>query len=367
MARQVTLNVQCAGHSLAPGTDFHSFTLSQSLFAPHALTLHVPFDHVEGPLKGFLSKSPKLLSQVVEVIIAADEAFHFNGHQKIKTQELCFKGLVAGLSAGQDSDYRSSVRVQGYSPCWMLSDGLQKRTFVDMSLEAIFNDVLGPYAENVLARSINPTYTAKVPYVVQYEETNYAFLSRLAAEYGEWFYYDGTTLRLGSPDNSPAHDLVADGEWNSFHFSLALRPTRAVLYDYDYQTHEPRTGNTSDQKVPGLQQHLYGKVVLEKAESLFQQPLHVSAGIPGATPFELVEEAKAFKAKRAADLVQVQGYTSQPCGWAGCSRSADRASGPTSRPRKVLVPTASSTLRITWMHAAITATRSRLFRTWRAW
>lgn len=58
MARQVTLDVRCAGRLLAPGTDFHSLTLVQSLFAPHALTLHVPFDQVEGPLTPFLTNAP---------------------------------------------------------------------------------------------------------------------------------------------------------------------------------------------------------------------------------------------------------------------------------------------------------------------
>jgi type VI secretion system secreted protein VgrG len=308
MARQVTLDVRCAGRLLAPGTDFHSLSLHQSLFAPHALTLHVPFDHVEGPLAGFLSQAPEqLLSQDVEVEIEADEAFHFN-----QAQTLRFKGLVAGLSTGQDSDYRSSVRVQGHSPCFLLSDGLQKRTFVNQTLRAIFQAVLQPYPNNLLTRTLEPTHQAALPYVVQYEETNYAFLSRLAAEYGEWFYYDGTTLRLGAPAHSPPHDFVADGEWNGFHFGLTLRPTRAVLYDYDYQTHEHRTGETSAQQVPGLQQHRYGKVVLAKAEALFQQPLYAAAEVPGATPAQLVEEAKAFKAHRAADLVSVQGYSDQP-------------------------------------------------------
>ena len=308
MARQVTLDVRCAGRLLAPGTDFHSLRLHQSLFAPHALTLHVSFDQVEGPLTGFLSQAPEqLLSQDMEVEIEADEAFHFN-----QAQTLRFKGLVAGLSTGQDSDYSSSVRVQGYSPCWLLSDGLQKRTFVNQTLTAIFQAVLQPYPVNLLARTLEPTHQAPLPYVAQYEETNYAFLSRLAAEYGEWFYYDGTTLRLGTPANSSPHDFVADGEWNGFHFGLALSPTRAVLYDYDYQTHQHRTGETSAQQVPGLQQHRYGKVVLAKAEALFQQPLHAAAEMPGATPAQLVEEAKAFKAHRAADLVQVQGYSDQP-------------------------------------------------------
>ncbi|UYZ64938.1 type VI secretion system Vgr family protein [Hymenobacter weizhouensis] len=308
MARQITLDVRCAGRLLAPGTDFYSFTLHQSLFAPHALTLHVPFDHVEGPLTSFLIKAPEqLLSQPVEVVIEADEAFYFNQRQTLR-----FKGLVAELSTGQDSDYSSSVRIQAYSPCFLLSDGLQKRTFVNQTLTAIFTAVLQPYPGNLLARSIKPTHQAPLPYVVQYEETNYAFLSRLAAEYGEWFYYDGTTLRLGAPASSEAHDFEADGEWNGFHFGLALRPTRAVLYDYDYQQHQHHTGNTASQQVPGLQQHRYGQVVLDKATQLFQQPMHASAEVPGATSAQLNDEAKAFKANRAADLVRVQGYSDQP-------------------------------------------------------
>jgi len=98
----------------------------------------VPYDHVEKPRASFLANAPEqLLGQDVELIIEADEAFHFNDCQTLR-----FKGIVAELSTGQDSDYRSSVRVQGYSPCFLLSDGLRKRTFINRTLAAISSEGL---------------------------------------------------------------------------------------------------------------------------------------------------------------------------------------------------------------------------------
>ena len=39
---------------------------------------------------------------------------------------------------------------------------------------------------------INTKY--KIPYAVQYKESDYRFISRLAHRYGEFFYYNGTQL-----------------------------------------------------------------------------------------------------------------------------------------------------------------------------
>ncbi|WP_022821653.1 type VI secretion system Vgr family protein [Hymenobacter norwichensis] len=308
MARQVTIQVQGAGKPLSPGDDFLRFSLTQRLSGHHTFSLAVPFDRIEDPQTAFFSQTPEnLLGQPLSVSIMPDTAFHFNTKQILQ-----FKGVVTGLSAGQESDYTASINVQGYSPCRLLADGIQKRTFVKQTLADIFRQVLAPYPANLLPTRIEPAHTAPLAYVVQYQESNFTFLSRLAAEYGEWFYYDGEKLHLGSPATGQEIELVADGIYTSFQFSLALQPARVTLYDYNYQQHQHFTSDTSAQQVPTISQHRYSKLALEQSEKLFAQPSHTTAEtfIPSAAA--LTEEAKFLKASRAANLVMVQGHSDNP-------------------------------------------------------
>lgn len=108
-----------------------------------------------------------------------------------------FKGLITSISIQTDADLANYYRLSGYSPTFLLEDGTQSRTFVKKSLSTIFTQVLGKYPGNAFSKQLAAQGQAVLPYTVQYQETNYNFLSRLAAAQGEWFCYDGQALRLG--------------------------------------------------------------------------------------------------------------------------------------------------------------------------
>jgi uncharacterized protein involved in type VI secretion and phage assembly len=307
MSRQVTSSVQCAGSALAPSADIQQISLTQSLFSHHEFQVVVPFDRVEGSKASFFSQAHKrLLGQPLTLAVEAD-SFHFNQGQKLQ-----FKGVVTHLEAGKDNDFAGSVVARGFSPCYLLASGSKKRTFVAKTLDAIFNEVLQPYPANLLARKINPQHKTPLPYVVQYRETNFEFLSRLAAEYGEWFYYDGESLQLGTPASSEEIEFVADGDYNSFSFGMTLVPTKAKMYEYNYQKHQHFKSSTSSQSLPSLQNHPFGGFALSQAEKLFTDEAHTTAETWIEGNSQLDEEAKLLKANAAANLVTLQGYSDNP-------------------------------------------------------
>ena len=310
MARQVNLTVQCAGKTLAPGQDFRALLLHQTLFDHHSLSLVVPFDSVEGSNTAFLTQAPgRFLGQPVAVSVAPNQAFAL---EKIKETGFDFKGLVTEMGTTKDSDGDSSITVQGYSRCCLLAEGLQKRTFVNQTLQVIFETVLAPYGSNVLATDIKPQHKAKIAYVAQYKETNYAFLSRLAAEYGEWFFYDGLTLRLGPLAQGSEIDFVADGVHNTFHLGMSLNSTKVKLYDYNYRQHQHFTASTDTQSLPAASQHPFVKLAIEQSKQVFQQESQVLAEVSVESGGELEDEASAFNAQRVADLVALQGGSDNP-------------------------------------------------------
>lgn len=305
MALPITVSLTCGGTELAKGNDYLRLTLAQDLFGAHVLTITAPFDRVESAHTPFFAKAPdRLLGQSVALQVQAVAGF-----TTLHTQPLHFKGYVTGLSTGQDTDQMGSVDVTVHSADYQLTDGLQRRTFRKLSLREIFAQVLQLYD---LPHQLQPRYTAKISYAVQYQETNFAFLSRLAATYGEWLYSDGLTLRLGPPPTGAEIAFAADGVHNRFSFGLALRPTRATLYGYDYHQHRHATANTADQVVAGLQRNLYGKLVLQQSDKLFPHAAHALTEVQDPTQAQLTAEAQRLKGHLAASLVTVQGQSEDP-------------------------------------------------------
>ena len=306
MARHITVDLECAGTQLVQPNGMHSLVLRQSIYAHHAFEITLPFDKAEGYQTGFLAKTPEqLVGKAFSLRLTAD-TFTFN-----KGQQFAFKGLITNLQTGRDRDAAVLV-VRGLSPCYLLASGLKKRTFVNQTLSAIFEQVLKPFPDNLLPRQLSPRHRAPLPYVVQYQETNFDFLSRLAAEYGEWFCYDGNTLHLGPPPTNETVEFYADGTCSGFSFSLALKPTSATLYDYDYEQHRQLTSETKAQSLAKLESHRFSGLALRESEKLFPDAAHVAAETPVAGAGALAAEAKAYKAAATADLVTVSGYSDNP-------------------------------------------------------
>ncbi|UYZ62511.1 type VI secretion system Vgr family protein [Hymenobacter weizhouensis] len=306
MPRQVSVAVQCGEQPLAPAQDVQRVSLTQSLFDHHRFEVVVPFDRVESAGAAFVSDAPaRLLGQALTLQLLADAHFFNQG------QQLQFKGLVTHLSAGQDNDYVGSVRVSGYSPCQLLASGYQKRTFRGQTLAAIFTTVLAPFPTNVLTRTLAPLYQQPIPYVVQYQETNYAFLRRLAAEYGEWLYYDGQHLRLGPPPAEEGLEFWADGHYNTFRVELGLRPTGQQLYAYDYTRHEQLTSTTQPQHVPELAKQPLLHTALGQSAQLYQAGHHPPPH-PVQSARQLDQQAALRQAATAAGLVTAQGTSDNP-------------------------------------------------------
>ena len=148
----------------------------------------------------------------------------------------------------------------------MLEDGLQQRAFREQSVQAIFEHVLAPYPDDLFAKQLRAQHREPLPYLVQYQESNFQFLTRLAAQQGEWLYYDGLTLHLGaSPQGSPVR-FEADSN-QRFALAMRLQPTRLQGTHYNYRTHAPSQA-TAASPVGG---HPYTQFAGQRSQAVFTQ------------------------------------------------------------------------------------------------
>lgn len=297
MSYPVKVNFQVEGGVFL--NDYLHLTLHQQALTHHSFALDLSVEALAKALKLAVRAVPmqapeKLIGKTVSIgwdsVLPTDAGRSFQ-----------FKGVVTHLSLQTNADLVNYYHLSGYSPTFLLEDGTQNRAFVKQSLPAIFGQVLGEYPGNALAHQLNAQHTEVLPYTVQYRESNFYFLSRLAAQYGEWLYYDGQALRLGRSEGKVL-DFKSSAV-QQFSLSLHLQPGKTAGAHYNYRTHETlATEGTSPSAG-----HPFGQLAVRKSDELFTQPLRLQAATHARDRTQLQRTFDGLAAQRAANQVSLEG------------------------------------------------------------
>ena len=223
MAQLIIANITVGGHTIK---NFHSVHINQSIFTHHSFEVVVPIEEFEGEGAYFFGKAHK---QLVGKSIGFSFSQVFKEFHSDQSNDFSFSGIVTELSLQSSSELVSTYVIKGFSPTFMLEDGVQRRGFVGLSLKEIFSAVVGDYP---IKKSISPNKGDKINYKAQYDESNFEFINRLAEEYGEWLYYDGGKLVIGSAP-SKTMDFWIDGMQN-FDMSISLKPAKFNMFHHNY-------------------------------------------------------------------------------------------------------------------------------------
>lgn len=182
------------------GTRYHmdNFSLYQSLLTHNVLSFSMhkamPEEEINEPrfevCRHIIGKKITVSLQTTSI---ESESLNSGGDT---IADIEFNGFIASASGTRDGS-RYSVNVEAYSWDALLDDDLACKSFEKMTLNDIVNDVIEDYAGQLDAL-VDARFTDSIPYCVQYNETNYQFLQRLARRYGEWLYNDGHQLVFGN-------------------------------------------------------------------------------------------------------------------------------------------------------------------------
>lgn len=92
-----------------------------------------------------------------------------------------------------------TLYISGNAPSILLDSGKECQSYENRTLQEIVAAATEEYDESAkvdTSAGVNTTRT--LPYTVQYQESDYDFICRLAKYYGEYFYYDGSKLIFGN-------------------------------------------------------------------------------------------------------------------------------------------------------------------------
>ena len=298
MSYPVRVTVQVEGGNTL--TDFKSLTITQELFTHHTFALDFSFEALG---KSLGLRPDVLYTQAHEklsgktITISWVSALPMGGGGSFE-----FKGLITETSIQTNADLTNYYHISGASPTFLLEDGSQSRSFVKQSVQQIFTTVLGEYAGNAFARQLKPRRQAVLPYVAQYDETNFNFLSRLAAQQGEWFYYDGTTLQLGLAPGT-AVPFQSNGVQN-FTLTMNLQPGQLRGSTYNYRTHQQLQATAT----PPASGDAFSKFALQRSKEVFTHPHRVLADSVLTDTPKLQAAMDTLAAKQTSGLVALEGY-----------------------------------------------------------
>jgi type VI secretion system secreted protein VgrG len=297
MSHPVRVTVQVEGGNLL--TDFRSLTLTQEVFTHHTFALDFSFEAL-GKSLGLAPEA--LFAQAHDKLTGKNITFSWTSALPTdQGRRFEFKGIITETSIQTGADLTNYYHISGASPTFLLEDGSQSRSFVKQTAQQIFSTVLGDYPGNAFARQLKAKRPAVLPYVAQYDETNFNFLSRLAAQQGEWFYYDGTQLLLGLV-SGPAITFQSNGVQN-FTLTMNLQPNQLQGSFYNYRTHQPLRATA---KAPAGGD-AFSKFAIQRSKEVFTQPHRLLADSTLTDTPKLQEAMDVLAAKQVSGLVALEG------------------------------------------------------------
>ncbi len=224
MALASKIQIEIDGQELK---DFLNLTINQNMYTPHEFEVICRMDTFEERDSFVMETSKKYIGAVISISIEA------NIMSKSNVSDHLFKGMITSIRTTKSHTGKADhVILSGNSPDILLNNNPGSSSFENKNLKQITDEVLKPYPKDVLKSEIDPAKGDRLLYTVQYNESNYDFIRRLATRYGEWFFYDGTKLFFGKLPNAKT-DLKLGLDLTDFNFSIKMVPSKFKYIGYD--------------------------------------------------------------------------------------------------------------------------------------
>jgi hypothetical protein len=237
-----------------------------------------------------------------------------------------FVGVVTDVRMVGRDGKKGHLLVVGSSPTVMLERGPRMEVYSGMPLERIFGKLVEGIFTGYMKCSCSPSRENPVDFLMQYGESDWDFLRRVAYFYGENLHYDGTELRLGPhPGGEEPSELVYDRELTDLEFCSRLVPNASVDYHYlaEGDTLIERPSPTS---IDGSNRLLDLAGELGQVFTLHNPP-HAVFPVNADGLSELDDLSRRIKARTAARTVFLRGRCKTPGASVGRLISVSMPSG----------------------------------------
>ncbi|OQP53567.1 type VI secretion system Vgr family protein [Niastella populi] len=296
MAQAVETTIEINGVKI---DQFTSLKLSQGIYAHHSFRLVCPAKAVEED-GAVLKESKSLIGTAVHIKVNSEN----------ERSELSFTGVVTQMEATCNNGHPGNIVISGYSPTILLDSGRHCRSWLRKSVKSILKEVLNLYPDDMLKYRINPSYKETLYYYVQYKESAWQFISRLAGKHGEWLFYDGQQLVIGQPKGKKI-TLQYGVQLSRYALHMQIKPGKCQVKALDYVNNEVYSTEVANSALNAGHNGL-GEYALTKGEQVFIAPVtnwhnHYVRNV------KQVDEVMTLRAaSEISDVVRVHGCSDLP-------------------------------------------------------
>ena len=176
-----------------------------------------------------------------------------------------FSGIITAIKNKKFDGYEGHIILSGFSPTILLENGLDCQSYQDQSLKEIITNATQGYAQDSLSFILKPNHTTQIPYTVQYKESDFAFIKRLAVRYGEWLYYNGQKIVFGK-NNEDTVDLEEESEMFEYEMKMQVVPQ-----SFKYMAYHSDAANQVTESSDAVQKTNYNNPFLNHAVKISEK------------------------------------------------------------------------------------------------
>ena len=302
------IEIRIDGKTLDDSYAFSEIQLVQEMLKPNAFRfLMHKNEMVENEKDIRFSLSQELLGKSVELFVSAlrdDET------GKTHNDVLEFFGIIFNINVLRKNMKAGIViEVIAYSPDYLLFDDPHCWSYENETLKSMVAKTLEPYKIPI---HNEPRMEEEIPYTVQYNETNYAFMKRLAIRFGEWLYYNGKELVFGKIEKSNGLDPLHLGyDVVNYQYRLDMAHLNFTHAHHNYLDY----GNTKNDgyDFTGQSMHNLTDVVYDSSRSLYAKTTfrHLKSSAPEETFDETEHSAQTQGLGKKAQMMVCYGSSNR--------------------------------------------------------
>ena len=284
----------------------YSVELSQKTNDHDTFTITVPDDALD-TFQGYVMENSKKL-------LGKDLTITYWRFGKIRQT---FTGIIGKIRNKKDEGGGyGDLHITGFAPSILLENGKDCQSFENKTLEQIIKEVTEEYPQEakvaISSNYLNEYNRKPLPYTVQYKESDYQFIKRLAIRHGEFFYYNGEKLMFGN-DVQPILRLGENIDLIDIEFEMRMESQDFKYISYDAQSGARIEKDSSSIKSEFKESPFQSIAVIASGKVFKKKPkMHFNhTGIQDWSQGQL-EEAVRLEKERRENLMQVKGRSKDP-------------------------------------------------------
>lgn len=280
---------------------FYELKIHQRVSGHHTFELRCPLNALESDSEPLINHTKDLFGKLIKVGFGSDGK---------EPSEYFFKGIITNLSVDKYQGIGGDLLISGYSPTILLEEGRKYGTFDGKTLSENVRQIMQDIPSNLLEAKTDPDTDTNVGYRVQYKESSFQYLLRLAQAYNQWLYFDGTKLYFGKRKDDDSLDLKFGSDVTAMKLEYKLSPSAFQLFNYNPQSDTILTGDSANASAGKLDD--ISDMLQSKSENIFNKKKQITMAFHPEQQSDMDGLSSQLKNRLGSQYLLISGKCNNP-------------------------------------------------------